>query len=157
MTHVAPRAASGVLPSWREAWPKALEVWSSYTQLREPLVLASDREARGEGMAGEIAAIRLSDQVIMLNAEQIATRGLEGHAVAILAHEIGHHIYVPGNLADNARLTAVLTRALPGLPADTVQIVANLWADILINDRLQRQASIDMAAVYAVGIMTVRT
>jgi hypothetical protein len=134
--------------AWLEAWPKALEAWSKLTQLRDPIFFGSDREAQSEQMAGQIAAIRLVDQMVMINLAQIEERRLGAHALAILAHEIGHHVYVPGNLADNARLLAAVLPVLKGLSGDVPAMVANLYADLLVNDRLQRQAGIDEAAVY---------
>jgi hypothetical protein len=133
---------------WIEEWPHALAAWSSYTQLRPPSFITDEKEARQEDMTGQIAAIRLQDQRIAVNLITIRQRGLEEHARAILAHEIGHHVYVPGNLTDNARMLAAIARMLSGLPARVVHVVANLYGDLLINDRLQRRAEIDVAAVY---------
>src|SRR5262245_39183593 len=99
-------------------------------------------------MAGEIAAIRLVDQTVMVNLETVRARRLEGLELPILAHEIGHHVYVPGNLADNARMIAAIKPVLFGLAGDTVHLVANLYGDLLINDRLQRRAGVDIAGVY---------
>ncbi len=134
---------------WRAVWPEALASWSAYTMLREPVFFESDKEAKALGMARQIAAIRLVDQTVMVNMETVRARHLDEQALAILAHEIGHHVYVPGNLADNARLIAAVKPVLFGLPDDTAHLVANLYGDLLINDRLQRRAGVDMAAVYA--------
>jgi hypothetical protein len=134
---------------WRATWPQALATWSPYTLLREPLFLDSDRAAKAHGMAGEIAAIRLLDQTVMVNLRTVQSRRLEDRALPILAHEIGHHVYVPGNLADNARMIAAMQPVLEGLVPGTVHTVANLYGDLLINDRLQRRAGVDIAGVYA--------
>ncbi|MGV8042048.1 MAG: hypothetical protein AB2L07_18960 [Thermoanaerobaculaceae bacterium] len=135
--------------AWRAAWPEALAAWSSYTLLREPVYAHSKGVARDAGFGGgELAAIRLLDQAVIVNFERIRALGLQADAKAILAHEIGHHVFVPGNLTDNARLLATIGKALPGLPEPTAMMVANLWADLLINDRLQRGGRADMAAVY---------
>jgi hypothetical protein len=133
---------------WMREWPRALEAWSSYTQLRPPEFIDDRRQAARESMSGEIAAIRLQDQRIMINLESIRKRGLENFPTAIMAHEIGHHIYVPGNLTDNARMTAAIGRMLTGLPQSSAGLVGNLYGDLLINDRLQRKAGVDVSAVY---------
>jgi hypothetical protein len=133
---------------WAKEWPHALAAWSSYTQLRSPNFINDQNEAKREGMMGELAAIRLQDQRIVVNLATIRERGLEDNARAILAHEIGHHVYVPGNLTDNARMLAAMAGMLSGLPVRVVHVVANLYGDLLINDRLQRRAGIDIAAVY---------
>jgi hypothetical protein len=116
--------------------------------LREPTFFESDQEAESRQMSGQIAAIRLTDQEVMVNLETVRAHGLEDFALPILAHEIGHHVYVPGSLADNARMIAAVLPVLFGLPKDTAHLVANLYGDLLLNDRLQRRAGLDMAAVY---------
>jgi len=129
-------------------WPAALAAWSAHTLLREPTVLVNATDERRAGVVGQIASIRLTDSTIFLNVPQIERLGLNGCELALLAHEVGHHIYVPGNLAEHTRLFVVLQRRLDGLPSRHVPMVANLWADILINDRLQRETDIDIAEVY---------
>jgi hypothetical protein len=133
---------------WRTVWPQALATWSTYTMLRAPVFFDSDQAAKASGLAGQIAAIRLHDQTVMVNLQQIRRRWLADLALPILAHEIGHHVYVPGNLADNARMIAAIKPVLFGLAQDTAHLVANLYADLLLNDRLQRRAGVDIAAVY---------
>jgi hypothetical protein len=140
--------AASLLADWKETWPRALATWSAYTLLRDPRFFDSNQSAKGDGMAGEIAAIRLRDQTVMVNVAQVVAMGLEGHALAILAHEVGHHVYVPGNLTDHGRMIAAMTRMMTGLPRAQIAMAANLYADLLINDRLQRRAGVDMAAVY---------
>ncbi len=133
---------------WQADWPEALARWSPYTQLRPPTYFASDAEGLSAGMAGQIAAIRLDDQAVLVNLATVERLGLSDHSLAILAHEIGHHVYVPGNLADHARMLAAIKPVLFGLPDDTAHFVANLYGDLLLNDRLQRRAGVDVAAVY---------
>lgn len=142
-------ATATLADRWRDTWPAALVGWSAYTQLREPVFYETDAEAAKDGMAGQIAAIRLIDQTVMVNLETVRRDGLEDNALAVLAHEIGHHVYVPGNLTDNARMLGAIKPVLFGLPDETAHLVANLYGDLLINDRLQRRAGIDIAAVYA--------
>jgi hypothetical protein len=133
---------------WPSLWPEALAAWSPYTLLRPPVYYDTDKEAAKADMAGQIAAIRLHDQKVMVNTETVRRLGLEEDGLAILAHEIGHHVYVPGSLADNARMLAAIKPVLAGLTPDTPALVANLYGDLLLNDRLQRRAGVDVAAVY---------
>ena len=128
-------------------WTQALAAWFRMSR-GEPTFFESDKEAQREQMSGQIAAIRLADQTVMVNLETVRARRLEEFSLPILAHEIGHHVYVPGNLADNARMIAAMLPVLFGLPKDTAHLVANLYGDLLLNDRLQRRAGLDMAAVY---------
>ena len=137
------------LQPWRDAWPGALAAWSAHTLLRDPLVMTTSRSVKAAGMKGQIAAIRLRDASILVNMAMIEAYQLHGCEHAILAHEIGHHIYVPGNLADHVRLFAVMRGVLQGLPEQVVGPVANLWADSLINDRLVRDGAADITSVYS--------
>lgn len=137
--------------SWNEewvlAWPKALEAWSAYTLLREPLMCRGSVIADND-MQGQIAATRFTDQRVMINCEEIEKLGLQAQALAVLAHEVGHHVYAPGNMADQGRCLAAMTRMLAGVAPAQVHMCANLYQDLLINDRLQRRVQIDESAVY---------
>jgi hypothetical protein len=132
---------------WREKWPDALRLWSSFVQLREPVLCRSTQEAKRQKLAQSFAAIRLSDHQIIIDLEQVHALGLGGHPLEILGHEIGHHIYCPADLTDNARMLARIRRALP-YREQHAPFVANLFSDLLINDRLQRVSGLDMAGIY---------
>ncbi len=140
-------ARSTLAERWRQAWPQALEVWSKYTRLRDARLCASRIEAADEGLTGSFAMIRLNDQSIVVDLEGIAELGLEDYAVEILAHEIGHHVLAPGNATDHFRLLARIRHGLPTLEAHAA-MVANLYTDLIINDRLQRRAGLRLADIY---------
>lgn len=122
-------------------------MWSAHTLLRSPRFVSSE-DAPGVGLEGGIAAIRLFDHLVIVNEGEVAARGLAPFGVAILAHEVGHHVYVPGNRRDHARGLAAMRRALAGLPERTSHVCMNLYADLLVNDRLQRARGVDIASVY---------
>lgn len=132
---------------WRDAWPKALTIWSRFTRLQDPRLCASRVEAAREGLSGSFAMIRLADKLVVVDLEQVHALGLESYAVEILAHEIGHHVFAPATAIDHVRLLARIRHALPTLEVHA-PMVANLYADLLINDRLQRQAELRMADIY---------
>lgn len=134
--------------TWHAAWPAALEKWSRFTMLREPMFFECDADAKPSGMQGEIAAIRLVDQTIMVNLQSIERIGLEDKPLEILAHEIGHHVYVPGNLNDNAKMFAAMRQPYSGMSDAIVHMLGNLYGDLFINDRLQRQGGLNIAGVY---------
>ena len=92
--------------------------------------------------------IRLVDKSVVIDLEEVAAIDLDDYAVEILAHEIGHHVLAPASATDSFRLIARLRAALPTLERHA-PMVANLYTDLLINDRLQRQAGLRMADVYA--------
>jgi hypothetical protein len=132
---------------WLHAWPYALAAWSPFTKLAPPrLCLTAEDEAR-EGLTGSFAMIRLVDHAVVVGLRQVAARGLGDYATEILAHEVGHHVYAPADLRDNARLMARVRAGLPSRERDAA-LVANLYTDLLINDRLQRSAGLDMIGVY---------
>ncbi|MCP5543701.1 MAG: VWA domain-containing protein [Akkermansiaceae bacterium] len=91
--------------------------------------------------------IRLQDQAIVVDLPHVTLSGLEEYGVEILAHEIGHHVLAPATLTDHARCLAKMRRALPTME-DQAPMVANLYTDLLINDRLQRSAGLRMDEIY---------
>ncbi len=133
---------------WQQAWPQALSCWSKYTRLSNPIWCRTARAAKREGLSASFAMIRLVDQRVVIDLAQLCKGGLDAYAVQVLAHEIGHHIYAPGNLSDHVRSIARMRRALID-QGHRAPMIANLYTDLLINDRLQRSAELDMAAVFS--------
>lgn len=132
---------------WLDVWPEALAVWSPYVQLHQPEWCLTHEDENRESLSGSFAMIRLVDHTIVVSLRQIAEKKLQPFAKEILAHEIGHHVYCPGDLTDNARL---LARIRVGLPTceHVAPYVSNLYSDLMINDWLQRTAGLDIAGVY---------
>lgn len=142
-----PRDADALIAFWRAAWPQALAAWSKFTRLRDPRLCASRVEAAQEGLSGSFAMIRLLDQSVVIDLAQVRELGLDDYAVEVLAHEIGHHVLAPGSATDQFRLLARIRTALPTLERHA-PMVANLYTDLYINDKLQRQAGLRMAEIY---------
>ncbi|EZP35763.1 hypothetical protein [Janthinobacterium lividum] len=140
-------ADTALIDAWRAAWPEALAVWSKFTRLRDPNLCASRVEASKQGLSGSFAMIRLLDQSVVVDLPLVTELGLDDYALEVLAHEIGHHILAPGSASDQFRLLARMRRALPTLEQHA-PMVANLYTDLFINDRLQRQANLRMADIY---------
>ncbi|MEG0184687.1 MAG: hypothetical protein RR704_14670 [Stenotrophomonas sp.] len=140
-------SATDPLQPWREAWPQALATWSRFTRLQDPQLCDTRMQAAAEGLTGSFAAIRLADQRIVIDVQEVQRLRLQPHALEILAHEIGHHVLAPATASDHARLLARIRHALPTLEAHA-PMVANLYTDLLINDRLQRQNGLHMDAIY---------
>jgi hypothetical protein len=136
-----------VIDRWRTAWPQALSAWSKYTRLHDPRLCLTHVEAAHEGLSGSFAMIRLLDQSVVVDLESTRKLGLDDYAIEILAHEIGHHVLAPATATDQFRLLARIRRALPTLEHHAA-MVANLYTDLYINDRLQRQAELRMSEVY---------
>ncbi|WP_432221456.1 hypothetical protein ACRASX_12450 [Flavobacterium sp. TMP13] len=135
------------LALWKSHWQQAKLEWNPFLRLQEPIYCLSHQAAQKEGLTGSFAMIRLNDHRIVINLQEIVERGLTKYAVEILAHEIGHHIFTPANLYDNAILLNRIRFALPGIE-DRAPMVSNLYADFLINDKLQRITKLRMSEVY---------
>jgi hypothetical protein len=134
---------------WQHAWQEALAVWSRFTQLGDPRWCFTKAEEKKEQLTSSFAMIRLNDHAVVISLRQVVKLGLTEYPREILAHEIGHHVYAPADLSDNARLLARIRAAL-GSWKRHAGMVANLYTDLLINNRLQRDAGLDMAGVYRV-------
>src|SRR5689334_359844 len=111
------------------------------------MLCLTDDEARHEGLTGSFAMIRLQDQSIVVSLREVVACGVERLPVEVLAHEIGHHVLAPATLTDHARVIARMRWALPTVEQHA-PMVANLYTDLLINDRLQRSAGLSLAEVY---------
>jgi hypothetical protein len=132
---------------WMTAWPDALADWSPFVQLHSPTWCYNERDEKREGLSESFAMIRLKDHSIVISLSQIHERGLASFGPEILAHEIGHHVLCPGDLTDHARLLARVRRGLPSVES-FAPYVCNLYADLLINDRLQRSCGRRLDQVY---------
>ncbi len=132
---------------WAAAWPGALEVWSRFTRLRPPALCLTAEEAAAEGLTGSFAMIRFVDQAIVVSLPAVVASRVGPFALEILAHEIGHHVLAPATLTDHARCLARMRWSLPTVEQHA-PTVANLYTDLLINDRLQRGAGLHESEVY---------
>ncbi len=133
--------------AWRARWPEALEIWSRYTRLQEPRWCLTLDDEKAEQLTGSFAMIRFDDHIIVVSLRQVEALGLEDFALEVMAHEIGHHVLTPGDLNDHARMIARMRPGLPGREGDA-PLVANLYTDLIINDRLQRTSRLRLADVY---------
>ncbi|WP_454041032.1 hypothetical protein [Cellulosimicrobium sp. Marseille-Q8652] len=129
---------------WQAAWPEALAAWGRYTRLGAP-TLHGPGEAPAD--VGSFAWFSTTRVGVHVDLAQVVRSGLEDHAVAVLAHEVGHHVLSPGDLTTSALLVARTRAGLVDLD-HLAPLTANLWSDLLINDRLQRRAGVDLAAVW---------
>jgi hypothetical protein len=77
----------------------------------------------------------------------VVASGVGDYPVEILAHEIGHHVLAPATLTDHGRVIARMRWALPTVER-FAPLVANLYTDLVINDRLQRSKELRIAEVY---------
>ncbi len=147
MTKAAKPLPKALLPTWEKEWEPSLACWSSHLRLSKPRFCLTNKDEKAQGLTQSFAMIRLTDHAVVISLKQVAERNLGEFPRQILAHEIGHHVLTPADLTDNAKLQARTRAGLPGRE-QFAPYVANLYADILINDRLQRSAGLDMAEVF---------
>ncbi len=138
---------------WNSQWNESLAIWSKFTRLRPPILCLTDRESEQQGLTASFAMIRLMDKSIVINLKLVDSLGLGGYGREIMAHEIGHHVYCPANLNDDARMISRMRWALP-TKEQLAGFIGNLYGDLLINDHLQRSAGLNMADVYRVIVKT---
>lgn len=136
-----------LLERWQRAWSYALKLWSPYTRLSDPLFSLRVQNDRELGLVNSFAVIRMNDHSVRISLPQVKQYGLEGFAVDILAHEIGHHVLCPANLLEAGRSVALAALALPGFQKQA-PLITNMWEDLLINDRLVRLHDRRYAQIY---------
>lgn len=132
---------------WSVAWSDAVRLWSPYVQLRNPIFCETEKQEAAEGLTSSFAMIRLNDFSVVLSLRQIIKNGLEGFPLEIMAHEAGHHVYCPADLADLGRMIGRIQSAIPGY-TQHASMIGNLYGDLLINDRLYREHNLRMDEVY---------
>lgn len=78
------QSRAALAETWTTAWPRALEAWSRYTRLTPPRLCVDSAQAEGEGLTLSFAMIRLVDQAIVVDLEQVERAGLGGFPVEVL-------------------------------------------------------------------------
>ena len=141
----APDGVDPLAERWRAAWPEALAAWGRFVRLRPPVLHEAPQGV------GSFAWFSTVDVEVGVDLDRVRREGLQDHAVAVLAHEVGHHVLSPADLATSARLVARVRAGLVDRD-DDAGLIANLWSDLLVNDRLQRRAGVRMDLVWqAIG------
>ena len=128
---------------WLAAWPLALAAWGPTTRLAAPVLHVESPAASVDSFAWFDGATLQ----VHIDLRWIVRDGLQDHAVAILAHEIGHHVMAPADARTRAIVAHRVRLGLIDAPG-LVPMVANLWHDLLINDRLQRTGRAALAPVW---------
>ncbi|MCB1202345.1 MAG: VWA domain-containing protein [Leptospiraceae bacterium] len=129
-------------------WHDALKIWSEYVRLTPADYYFDSKSAKAAGLSQSFAAIRLKESRVMIDLEKVVKHGLEDFILEILSHEIGHHVAFPGNMLDFGQMTALIQAAVKGNVPNHISLIGNLYTDLLINDRLQRQNNLRMSDIY---------
>ncbi len=126
--------------NWKVKWNEALGLWSDYVKLSMPNFVNTSE-------SGSFASIRLTDHQIVLSIPEIQKFKLEDYPLEIMGHEIGHHVYCPGDLTDQGRLIYIIQTSLPRYE-HLAPMLVNIYEDLFINDKLKRQHNLRMEEVY---------
>ena len=131
----------------KDKWETALSYWSKFTKLSEPIWSLSPQEDKENTLEDAFALIKLDTHTVYISLYKIYELGLENYILEILAHEIGHHVYCPGDLTDHGRTLARIRGVLKGFE-HAAPWISNLYSDLLINYKLQRDFGLDIVKVY---------
>jgi len=121
---------------------KELEKWEkirraiNFPRLRAPIILRG-KEAREYGMEDEIAALRLGDNTILVNADNLEKKVGKEHYARIIRHEIMHYLACPKGLRNYVRMVGNADIVVKNLRL--AGIIQNLYADICINTQAARE------------------
>ncbi|MBP9884911.1 MAG: VWA domain-containing protein [Leptospiraceae bacterium] len=141
------KSALELRDKWLALWPDAIETWSKYLKLSEPRFCITKEEETKEHLSASFAMIRLDDHAVVISLRMVIENGLEEYPLEIMCHEIGHHVYCPADLTDHGRVIARIRRGLPGYEHHA-PFIANLYSDLLINDKLKREYNLHIDKVY---------
>ena len=141
------KSALELRDKWLALWPDAIETWSKYLKLSEPRFCITKEEETNEHLSASFAMIRLDDHAVVISLRMVIENGLENYPLEIMCHEIGHHVYCPADLTDHGRVIARIRRGLPGYEHHAA-FIANLYSDLLINDKLKREYGLNIDKVY---------
>nr|WP_208289222.1 hypothetical protein [Cellulomonas fengjieae]MBO3084469.1 hypothetical protein [Cellulomonas fengjieae]QVI67194.1 hypothetical protein KG102_06345 [Cellulomonas fengjieae] len=125
---------------WLAVWPQALAVWGRTSRMHAPVLHTQPCHV------GSWAWYTTDDPEVHVDLTVVAERGIEDHALAVLAHEVGHHLLAPVDRLTALRIAARIRVGLIDMD-HLIGLVDNIWCDLLINDRLQRQAGVDRATL----------
>ena len=137
------------LPAMAEAmWPRAQRVWSPITRLHRPTLLEkSSKDALAWiDLRTMSVHVNLRRATPLMGTTAARSAGPEELVLALLAHEVGHYVLAPGDMATAARIHMRVRSALIDCD-EQVGMVANLWCDLLINDELQRHRGVSMISL----------
>lgn len=136
------RASPELVGRWQDAWPEALRAWGTSTRVHPPRLHVEPVPEVGSFAWYDSRAVE-----VHIDLAEVRRLGLDDHPVAVLAHEIGHHVLAPGDRRTGVRIAARVRAGLVDRDA-LVPVVANLWNDLLVNDRLQRAGRADLVGVW---------
>ena len=118
----------------QSAWEAALTLWG--VRLKAPVIYTETGL-----VAGSFAWFTFPPEV-SLDIDKAAADGALPHLTSVFAHEIGHHVVAPGTRITGIKVTHQIARGLAAsglalpLVGEFAPVMSNLWADLLINERV---------------------
>ncbi|MCP5028245.1 MAG: hypothetical protein GY929_18365 [Actinomycetia bacterium] len=122
--------------AWADAFIDAQRIWSPVLELPALRFCRSADDARAAGLGDGFIRSGLTERSIAVSLRRATGLGLGSSAEAVLSHTIGHLVLAPGDLGHHARLVARVRAGL-GAHRRLAPLVANLWADLVVDQRLR--------------------
>jgi hypothetical protein len=123
-------------PAQRTAWERALSLWGVH--MHDPHIVPGGGRSQGApawfGFPPDIT----------VDPRMVARLGAADELESVFAHELGHHVLSPSTRIDSLKIrhqlarAAAATRPIGGAATEHSQIdlLANLWSDLLVNTRV---------------------
>jgi hypothetical protein len=122
--------------SLNQCWQTALKFWSAFPRaFPSPQLHTDPQHLLALNLSHDLARVHLRSGSVLLNGLRLKEAGLLTKLPLILAHEAGHLLFSPASLLVQRKSLEILQSHLPNAIPELPHL-ANLWQDLLINQRL---------------------
>jgi hypothetical protein len=119
-----------------QCWQTALKFWSAFPRaFPAPQLHTDPQQLLALNLSHDLARVHLRSGSVLLNGLRLKEAGLLTNLPLILAHEAGHLLYSPASILVQRKSLEILQSHLPNAIPELPHL-ANLWQDLLINQRL---------------------
>lgn len=125
------------------AWRDALALWETRVDLSPPIPLSRSGGDRWQGN-DPLAFIDMEKRQVFVNLPLLSRIGAADSLMAVLAHEVGHHLHFPHTLGIAAQLEVLLDALMPNTQAPFI----NLFLDLRVNEVVGRTHATQLIEVY---------
>ncbi len=133
--------------SLNQCWQTALKFWSAFPRSFPAPQLHTDPQQLLElNLSHDLARVHLRSGSVLLNGLRLKEAGLLTKLPLILVHEAGHLLFSPASLLVQRKSLEILQSHLPNAIPELPHL-ANLWQDLLINQRLYQTHQTDLISL----------
>ncbi len=130
-----------------QCWQTALKFWSAFPRSFPAPQLHTDPQQLLElNLSHDLARVHLRSGSVLLNGLRLKEAGLLTKLPLILMHEAGHLLFSPASLLVQRKSLEILQSQLPNAISELPHL-ANLWQDLLINQRLYQAHQTDLISL----------